>query len=326
VGLLYLFVNEQQLSNMKVLFVFSGNKRQGISPITKSQGISLESKGIKIDYFPVKGKGMINYLKNLIPLRTQIKKNKYDIIHSHYSFTAILSSLATGKKPLIISLMGSDVEGSYFRRFIIKIFLYNKWNHIIVKSESLKAKLRLKNSFVIPNGVDLNFFVPIHKVKARNELKLSLSKKYILFMANPKRPEKNYKLAYEAISLLNRSDIELITVFNVDHKLVPYYLNASDVLLVTSIWEGSPNVVKEAMACNCPVVSTDVGDVKEIIEETENCYITSFNVRDIANKIEKVLINNKRSNGRKNIKHLDSKIISNKLIDIYNFSINKHIS
>ena len=93
-------------------------------------------------------------------------------------------------------------------------------------------------------------------------------------------------------------------------------MNASDVILLTSLWEGSPNVIKEAMACNRPIVSTDVGDVKSIIQDTKGCYISTNNSKDIAKKIT-LALRFKNTNGRINIDHLKKENIAKKLVNIY---------
>jgi glycosyltransferase involved in cell wall biosynthesis len=118
---------------------------------------------------------------------------------------------------------------------------------------------------------------------------------------------------------------ELFIVFGkngIDHEEIPNYLNAADVLLLTSTSEGSPNVVKEAMACNCPVVATDVGDVKLIIGNTKGYYITKFDVKDVASNLLNA-INFGKTNGRNNIEHLNSKNIALKLISIYDNLLRK---
>jgi len=99
---------------------------------------------------------------------------------------------------------------------------------------------------------------------------------------------------------------------------VPIILNASDLLLLTSFYEGSPNIIKEAMACCLPIVSTTVGDVRATIGNTEGCYISSFDPVDVKENIEKAIIYGKRTNGRGNIKFLNSKEISKRLFEIYN--------
>ncbi len=100
-------------------------------------------------------------------------------------------------------------------------------------------------------------------------------------------------------------------------------LNASNLLLLTSFSEGSPQIIKEAMACNCPIVATDVGDIKEVIGNTEGCYITSFNPDDVAAKIKLALDFNKRTNGREKIKPFDNELIAKKIYKIYTRIIEK---
>jgi len=187
----------------------------------------------------------------------------------------------------------------------------------------MKTLFGNKKMIVLPNGVNFNLFKPLLKEECRNILGFDQGKKHIVFfLSNPNRTEKNITLANEAIKLLNDSNIEFHVINYVEKEKVPIILNASDLLLLTSFYEGSPNIIKEAMACNTQIVSTDVGDVKDIIKNTEGCFVTSFEVEDVKNCIEKALIFNKKTNGRENIEHLDSQIIAKKLINIYKEIIN----
>jgi glycosyltransferase involved in cell wall biosynthesis len=306
---------------MKVLFVCSGNvKKFDISPIVKNQGESLINREISLDYFGIKGKGFIGYFMNIFKLKNFISAGNYDIIHGHYSFSGIIASLATNK-PIITSLMGSDINIKYLYKLIIKIFSKYCWKCTIVKSESIKNTIGLPDAVVIPNGVDFERFIPMNKELAKKLVNFDQHKKYIIFIADPEREEKNFLLAKTSFGLLKNKNIELYIVFGengIDHNLIPYYINAADVLLLTSKREGSPNVIKEAMACNCPIVSTNVGDVNSIIGKTNGCYITSFSPIDIVNKLTLALNFSSRTNGRKNIHYLDNKIIAKKIIGLYN--------
>ena len=126
---------------MKVLFVFSGNSRVfAISPIIQAQAESLRKLEHIIDYFPVKGKGFGGYLSNVPKLYKCIKQGDYDLIHSHYSYCGVASALAT-KKPVVCSLMGSDVQESGLWKIIIRFFVKHKWRKTIVKSEGMKTCL-----------------------------------------------------------------------------------------------------------------------------------------------------------------------------------------
>lgn len=304
---------------MKVLFVFSGNSLYfDISPFINAQAESLRKLGHTIDYYPVKGKGLWGYLSNITKISKFIKQGDYDIVHSHYSFCGIVSALAT-EKPVVCSLMGSDVKKSGLWRFIIKYFIMHKWKRTIVKSKDMKLTLGIDKVEVIPNGVDLDIFRPMNKNDCRKELGWDIGNKIILFAADPKRPEKNFSLAKKATETLNIQDVELKVVYPVPHKDIPIYLNAADLLLSTSLWEGSPNIIKEAMACNCPIVSTNVGDVKWLLDGVEGCFITTNDPKDVANKIRKALDIKEKTKGREKLISLglDSEHIAKMIIQVY---------
>jgi len=315
---------------MKVLFVCSGNSKEGITPIVKSQGESLRRNGIDLDYFTIRGKGVIGYLKNISKLKIFLKSNKFDIIHAHYSFCGWVSSLASNNIPVIVSLMGSDTYGdvnikgkinfsSYFNIISTKL-LQPFVSKIIVKSKNLEKYIYLKKKVeIIPNGVDYNKFILLENIKCKNKIGIDTNKMIILFLGDITNPRKNFNLLRSSLNLLNDNSIKLITPYPVSHEEIVFYLNAADVLVMTSYLEGSPNVIKEAMACNLPIVSTDVGDVKEVVGDTEGCYICSYDPKDVANKIKMAIDYGKRTNGRERIIELglDSDTIAKKIIKVY---------
>lgn len=307
---------------MKIFFICSGNSKSGISPIIINQGESLKKAGVEVEYFSVFGKGFKGYMNNIKPLRYYLKQNHYDIIHAHYSFSAILASLA-GAKPLIVSLMGSDVKSSKRMKFVIGLFHRFFWDKIIVKSEDMKIGLWNKEVYVIPNGVDLQIFQPLNQLTCKIILGWDTNKKQILFAANPNRFEKNFSLASKAFDLLADDDIELHYLDNVPNSQMPVYFNAANVVILTSLWEGSPNVIKEAMACNIPIVSTDVGNVKWLFGKEDGHFLTTFDpVKTAENLAEALAFSEKysRTNGRKRLIELglSSDIVAQKLISIYN--------
>lgn len=303
--------------NIRVLFVASFTKGE-FSTLTLDQGESVKKFNVKLDYFGVRKGGISGYLNTIIPLRKAIRKGNYNIIHAHYLFSGIVASLATNK-PVVVSLMGSDVEKSFLLRWLARIFHFISWKQIIVKSESLKNKLNIKAACVIPNGVDIEKFNFIPKNIASNKIGFSNNKRNILFLADPKRKEKNFSLAEKAVRLLDRQDVLLQTIFNKPSSEMPYYLNASDVILLTSLWEGSPNVIKEAMACNRPIVACNVGDIEDITGNIEGCFITTHNTREVTNALQKALDFQGPTSGRQRIKELklDSESVAEKLTGLY---------
>lgn len=302
---------------MKVLFISSGNSENGISPIIFNQGESLKKNNILISFFTIRGKGLIGYLKSIVSIRKKIKSEKFDIIHAHYSLSGFAAALA-GAKPLIVSLMGSDVKSSFYKRFIIRIFSRLFWSSVIVKSYDMKKSICIKDALIIPNGVDCNRFHPMERQVALNFTSWDKTKRHILFAANPDRPVKNYKLAKLAYNLIDEPNIELHSLNNIKNEHMPFYFNAADVVLLTSFWEGSPNVIKESIACNRPVVSTNIGDVKYLLNDLEGCYVTSFDEREIMLKILSALNYNKIK-GVDRIKelNLDSNSVAIKLTEHY---------
>lgn len=303
---------------MHILFVSSGNSKNVIDPIMQNQGESLVPLGHQVSHFTIKGKGLKGYIHNVFILNTYLKNNSFDIIHAHYSLSAFVASLA-GATPIVVSLMGSDVKAAHSLKYIIKLFAFLSWKTIIVKSKDMKDSSSLTKAHIIPNGVNLEKFRPIDKGKSLEITKWNIDKKHILFGANPARNEKNFKLAKEAFDLLGNKNIELHTLVDISNELIPYYLNAADVVLLTSLWEGSPNIIKEAMACNIPVLATDVGDIKELIGNISGCFVTSFEPNDIAEKLNMALVIGKSINGRERISELglNSDRVATNIISVY---------
>lgn len=335
---------------MKILFVASGNSKFGISPLVKSQGESLRKFSIELDYFPILGKGMQNYFKHISLLKKHLKENHYDLIHAHYGLCGIVAHLARVKEKLVVSFMGDDLIGavnnsgeySLFGHSLVllnKLFL-RKYDYVIVKSNELSEKVKAGNKEVIPNGVDLRIFFEVKKDEARARLKIESDKRVIIFVSNPAREEKNFKLTKGTVDKLEDKTIQLLPVYNLEQEQLKYYYSAADLLLLTSYHEGSPNVIKEAMACNCPIVSTDVGDVRWVMGNTEGCFlvgqkskvksqmeeqelvrVTSDKLREALEFAERV----GRTKGRERIFELglDSETVAKRIIKIYDSVINK---
>jgi len=322
---------------VKILFVSSGKNGNKPSPIILAQTFALEKQGVLIEHFTINEKGFKGYIKERKRLIHLLKISNHDLIHAHYGLSGVLCLMAKGKK-LVVSFMGDDlvgsnrVDGTVTRVSLIlakinSILASWVYDYSIVKSEQMLTCLSTTRVSIVPNGVDLSFFQPIDKLKARDVLGLCHNDKILIFVSRISRKEKNYKLAQNAVKLIKNFTINLIPVYDVPQSKIPYYYNAADVLLLTSYHEGSPNVIKEAMACNCPIVSTDVGDVKWVLGGTEGCYIASFNPVIYAEKIKLALNFSKekgRTKGRERIIQLglDSETVAKKIIDIYEKVLN----
>ncbi len=297
---------------MKVLIVSSGNNGE-VTSFVKEQADSLAALSVEIMHFLIIGK-KLGYLKNYLRLRKTIKTGRYDLVHAHYGFSGLLCVLQR-LVPVVITFHGCDVNRVKYRIFSkVAMFLSA---HVIFVNDSMPQFMKAKkDSSVIPCGIDDSLFKPYDKEKARKNLNLYLNKKYILFSSSYERPEKNYSLAKQAAELIG--DVTMLEFKGYSREQTMLLYNAVDVLLLTSVREGSPQVIKEAIACNCPVVSTNVGDVRSLIHDLEGCYICSFEAENVAEKIKMALSAQKPEyTGRIKELGLDAAFVAGRLLGIY---------
>jgi len=261
-------------------------------------------------------------------LHRRLKRRPYDLIHAHFGLSGLIARCQF-KLPVVISFMGDDVLGRprldgritpTGRLFQISSFLLARLvAAVIVKSQEMKSRLRLDRAHVIPNGVDLDLFSPIDRTEARRALALEPTKKFILFPYDPAEARKRYDLI-EAAAALARAEIpelEILHVRGVPRHLMPFYMNAADVLVLASLIEGSPNAVKEAMAVNLPVVAVDVGDVAELLGPGEGNYLVPRNPEAFAARIVEVCRKDARSRGREWVLRLSMPNVARQIVAVY---------
>lgn len=208
-------------------------------------------------------------------LRRLAGTGRFDLVHAHYGLTGFVAGFQP--LPLVVSFCGDDLLGTpdgrgglTFRSRIIRGLSRNvarRAHEIICKSEGLRAALPRavdrERAHVIPNGVDLRRFHPGDRATARAALGVAPEETLVLFPHTPGERRKRFDLAEAAVELLRRHGrpVRLWVVHGQPQDRMPAYYQAANCLLLTSDWEGSPNVVKEALCCNCPVVAVDAGDV-----------------------------------------------------------------
>lgn len=301
---------------MRVLFVSSG--RQGdVGYVVRNQGESLRHYGLDIDYLTIRP-SFSGYFEAVFRIGKEFRRGRYDLVHAHYSLSAFSASLA-GCFPLVVSLMGSDTHQNFILRWLIRLLSATRWQETIVKTEEMKQRLGLTRANVIPNGVDTKRFIPLDRKFARKRLGIATETRVILFIGDGSRPEKRLALAEQAVASLDELNVTLLHIHDTDNREIPFYFGAADVLLLTSSREGGVNVVKEAMACNCPIVATDVGDVRWVLGGVEGCYICEHTIDSIAENLRKALRFAGRTDGRERILRLglDSQSVAMKISSLY---------
>lgn len=299
---------------MKILIICSKNSGR-IAPFITDQVEALQKAGVVCEYFTVEGKGVKGYLRNYSPMMHKIREFQPDIIHAHYGLSGLLANLQR-KVPVVTTYHGSDINNPKVRQISKVAMKLSAWNIFVSKKNIKLARVKKKFS-LIPCGVDTDIFRPIERKPVREKLDLRESDHIVLFAGAFDNPVKNPELAKEAVDKV--PDARLMEMKGYSRVQVAELMNAVDVCLMTSHTEGSPQFIKEAMACNCPIVSVNVGDVKEVLEGVNGCLITEKSAINVALKIQEVLIKNERTNGYEKIKNsgYEATVVAERIKNVY---------
>ena len=302
---------------MRILVVASFNKGR-FAPFIVEQVKALEKQGCTTCFFGLQGKGLRGYLRNLPLLKQKIKEFCPDVIHAHYGLSGLLANLQR-RIPVVTTYHGSDINDKKVLRFSKFTICLSAWN-VFVSQKTLEIAGPKKRYNLLPCGIDLADMQLTEKAEARRRMKLQAEGKYILFAGAFEVEVKNAPLAKDAVALLQDDQTELIELKGYTREEVTLLMCAADAFLLTSFMEGSPQVIKEAMACGCPIVSTDVGDVKERMAGVEGCYVANTREpEELAGLLQKALSFEGRTKGYNKIvaDGIDNRQVAKQLIEIY---------
>ena len=291
------------------------------APFMNQQIAALEDRGVSVTILGVPGsaqndhtRGVYDYVR-FVPEVLRESRNGFDLIHAHYGLTAPMA-LAQFRLPVVLSLWGSDLHLP-FVEFVSRACV-PFCDEVIVMSEEMQSRLG-RECTIVPDGVDLDRFRPIPKSEARPEVGWSDEAYHVLFPYPPSRERKNHPRARRIVDAADRlldRPVRFQVVWGVDHDDIPTYLNAADLLLLTSHSEGSPNSVKEALACNVPVVSTDVGDVRERLDGVQPSAV-GVTDEELVDGVVDVLESGERSNGREVAREVSLERATEDLLAVY---------
>lgn len=308
---------------MRILVVASHNQSD-FAPFIIEQAQALEAVGCIIDFFGVEGKGIKGYLNNLSALKRKIMVFQPDVVHAHYGLSGLLACMQR-KVPVVVTFHGSDINDPLVLRFSKRAMRLSAWN-VFVSRKTLEIAHPKRNYTLLPCGVNMNGSQQTDREEARELLGLSVDKPYVLFAGAFDVEVKNAPLAKETVALLNDSTIELLELKGYSRKEVTLLMCAADAFLMTSFTEGSPQVIKEALACGCPIVSVDVGDVKERVDGVEGCYVsTTREPLELAGLLQKAMTFEGKTKGREKLlaNGLDNCMVAKHLMEIYEFVCRK---
>ena len=321
---------------MKILIV--GNNKPGhFAPFVEEQARALQQQGCEVVFYGVKGKGLLGYLRALPALCRMIRAERPDIVHAHYGLSGLLANLQR-RVPVVTTYHGSDINVPKVLRFskiamrlsVYNIFVSKRNIAIAISRKRDKAMKRLGKYSLLPCGVNIpppwnelqNKLVGQLTLNQWVQSILSKNEKNVLFAGAFDNAVKDPELAKAAMNELEKMGVkaELIELKGYNRDQVNALMYTCDALLMTSKTEGSPLVIKEAMACGCPIVSVDVGDVAERLSGVEGGYVVpSREPKDIAQAILQAIAYEGKTNGRDRIIEmgLTNEQVAERLIAIY---------
>jgi glycosyltransferase involved in cell wall biosynthesis len=305
---------------MRILAVtnmYPTSQAPALGTFVEQQVSGLRQVGLDVDVMVVDRtqRGIGAYMRLGQQVRSRVVDIQPDLVHVMYGgVMANKVTHAVTERPTVVSFCGSDLLGETWPGYLKNLMTSygvsasrraaSRASGIVVKSKNLqdalphavdRAKVR-----IIPNGIDFERFKPLDRAACRNQLGWREDRLHILFPTNSGTPRKRPGLARAAVEAVNSLGIsaEMHQLQRVAHDQVSVWLSASDLLLVTSLHEGSPNIVKEALACDVPIVSVDVGDVRERIQGIDGCYLALPDPNDLADKLRLVHAGPRRVQGR----------------------------
>ena len=296
----------------------------------KSQTDSIEAAGCETSVYEIRGyRTRTAYLRAMIELPRVARAQRAELVHAHYGLSGAAASGV--KLPLVVSFCGDDLLGrpladgtlSALSRALIPVSRHaaHRADGVIVKSEEMRRVLpELPDVHVIPNGVDLARFAPEPRDAARAALGWRASGAVLLFAADPDEERKNWPLADAACRALaaRQLDVRLEAVHGRPQAEMGRAMNAADVLLLPSFHEGSPNVVKEAMAVGLPVVAAPVGDCAERLRDVSPSWVVPRTIEAFADAAAAALAVGRRSNGREVIaRTLALEAVAQRVLGVY---------
>jgi teichuronic acid biosynthesis glycosyltransferase TuaC len=305
--------------------MYPTTRTPAVGTFVYDQVASLRRAGVHVDVLHVNGRDDTwNYLRGFLRFWRVLAHHRYDVIHAHYVFCGVIAR-AQWTVPVVLTHHGPEVLGfprwqTWLAKLVTPLF-----DEVIYVSEQMRRALNDADGWVIPCGIDLGRFIRSPREEARATLGLPPEKPLVLWAGEHWRPEKRFSLVEQAIDVLKVSvpEAELVLLSQRPHELVPAYMSACDSLVLTSALEGSPMVVKEAMACDLPIVSVPVGDVPEVIDGTAGCTIVEQEPDRIALGLAGVLRHRERTDGRSRVGRYAINRIADSIVEVYRHAIDR---
>ncbi len=318
---------------VRVLSVIPGEDGGSSMIFAKRQSSCLAALGLHVtDFYLTARTEPISVWREVNRLRRTLREVRPDLVHAHYGTVTALVCVIASSVPVVVTYRGSDLNPSpavaawrtLLGRLLSQLAALRACG-IICVSDQLKSRLwwRRDRAVVIPSGVDLDHFSPRPRAEARQRLGWD-DRPVVMFNCGLDPWVKRIEMAEASVELARREFPSLrfeVMRGDVDPARVPLLFNAADCLLVTSRFEGSPNVVKEALACNLPVVAVDVGDIRIRIEGVDGCFVVQPEPAALAQALMGVLRKGQRIAGRERVRELGQDHVAQRVRAVYGAAV-----
>jgi glycosyltransferase involved in cell wall biosynthesis len=326
-----LLVKILAITNMYPSAAFPGS---GVFVQEQVKGMRATGLDVHVLFADRRQEGPMAYYRLGNKLRQAIAEFEPDLLHVMYGGVMADQIVRRHRhRPVVVTFHGSDLLGENLsgltRKIISRYGVYCSQraaklaDGVVVVARhllsALKGTIPSGKARVIPCGIDLDRFTPMDSSVCKRQLDWDPRAFHVLFASSNGDPVKRPWLAEAAVGKLAPAGrpAELHFLTGVPNAQVPVWLNAGDVLILTSLHEGSPTVVKEALACGLPVVSVDVGDVAERIEKIDGCHLAAAEPTALATKLGLVRSHGRRLDCGTRFKELCSVSAAEKLKQFY---------
>ncbi len=320
---------------MRVLMVIAPVPGTELPPIWARRQIdSLSALGVTVETYVFHNrKSLVGLMRGGLGIRRRAREFDADLVHIHFGASQALAGVLCAGKPVVLSFCGSDLLGNYTAKGkktwsgrlsgVLSRLAAFGCPRTIAKSGELRDTLWLRSlrakCHVIPNGVDLSLFTPMVQANARARLGWAHREPVVLFMDRKGAWVKDPQLAHATVEEARKAipSLRLHVIEQEPPDAMPLYFNAADVLLLTSRHEGSNNTVKEALACNLPVVATSCGDVPERLAGVQWSFVGPRDAHALGQLLTQVVAARQRSNGRANVQELTIARVAQQIHHVY---------
>lgn len=327
---------------MKVLVVtnmYPTPQAPSLGIFVREHVTALEAQGVEVEVFFVDGRRRRSeYLRALPSLARRLRRGDFDIAHAQHTYSMLQVALARLPRglgaPIVLTVHegesflprgARDPDADFLKRLVyskrIKRWAVARADHVVAVAPGLMEAISSSAPVtVIPPGVDVDRFLPLPREDCRTRLGLPLDQPVVFFPASPERDfNKGYSEFQEAVARLGQP-VRTVVGGGIHPDEMPVYMNAADVVVQASRYEASPMVVKEALACERPLVSTDVGDVRALCDGLPGCFVTPLDPDGLAGSIRAALaLDGLAPGGRARIleRGLTVPAVARRYVDVY---------